>query len=155
MKARYRIAIISILVMLLAVIRYFESSLFYDPLLQFFSSDYLRNNMPLFEPTELLINVFYRFFLNSLISLAIIYVAFFDRNILRFSIYLYLILFAVVFPVFMFLIFTIENENFLALFYVRRFLIQPIFVIILLPAFYYYRLNTREANKVERFSRKN
>lgn len=154
MKARYRIAIITLLVIMLAIIRYFESFLFYDPLLQFFSSDYLRGNTPHFENTELLINVFYRFFLNSLISLAIIYVAFLDRNILRFSFFLYLILFAVCFPVFMFLVFTIENNNFLALFYVRRFLIQPVFVIILLPAFYYYRLITREPNKVERFSRK-
>ena len=37
------------------------------------------------------------------------------------------------------LIFEIESENFLALFYVRRFLIHPIFVLILMPAFYYYR----------------
>ena len=154
MKARYRIAGISILVLLLALIRYFQSSLFYDPLIQFFYSDYLQDNTPYFETTELLINVFYRFFLNSLISLTIIYVAFLDKSILRFSFFLYLILFAVCFPIFMFLIFTIENHNFLALFYVRRFLIQPVFVLILLPAFYYYRLNTRTSHKVERFSRK-
>ncbi len=154
MKARYRIAGISVLVLLLALIRYFESWLFYDPLLQFFHSDYLQDNTPYFKSTELLLNVFYRFFVNSFLSLAIIYVAFLDKSILRFSFFLYLILFAVCFPVFMFLVFTIENHNFLALFYVRRFLIQPIFVIILLPAFYYYRLNTRNPNKIERFSRK-
>lgn len=154
MKARYRIAGISVLVLLLALIRYFESLLFYDPLLQFFHSDYLQDNTPYFESTELLLNVFYRFFVNSFLSLAIIYVAFLDKSILRFSFFLYLILFALCFPVFMFLVFTIENHNFLALFYVRRFLIQPIFVIILLPAFYYYRLNTRTPDKIERFSRK-
>lgn len=154
MKARYRILGIGVLVILLALIRYFESSLFYDPLLQFFHSDYLRDSTPHFETTELLVNVFYRFFLNSLISLTIIYIAFLDKNILKFSFLLYLILFAICFPIFMFLIFTIENNNFLALFYVRRFLIQPIFVIILLPAFYYYRLKTRNTNKIERFSRK-
>ena len=154
MKARYRILLISVLVIILASVRYFQESLFYDPLLKFFSSDYLQGETPHFETTELLINVFYRFFLNSLISLAIIYVAFLDRNILRFSFFLYLILFSICFPVFMFLIFTVENNNFLALFYVRRFLIQPIFVILLLPAFYYYRLNTRQNNKVERFSGK-
>ncbi len=154
MKARYRIAAISILVLLLALIRYFQAYLFYDPLLEFFYSDYLHDKTPYFDTTNLLINVIYRFFLNSLISLAIIYVAFLDKSILRFSILLYSILFAVCFPVFMFLIFTIENQNFLALFYVRRFLIQPISVLILLPAFYYYRLKTRTPNKVERFSRK-
>ncbi len=153
MKARYRIAGISLLVLMLALIRYFEGGLFYDPLLEFYSSEYLQDKTPHFNRAELLFNVFYRFFLNSLISLAIIYVAFLDTSILRFSLLLYLILFAVCFPLFMFLVFTIENHNFLALFYVRRFLIQPIFVIILLPAFYYYRINSRKSGKAERFSR--
>lgn len=130
MKARYRIAGIGILVILLALIRYFQESLFYDPLLQFFASDYLQGETPHFETTGLLINVFYRFILNSVISLAIIYIAFMDGNILKFSFFLYLILFGIGFPVFMFLIFTIENNNFLALFYVRRFLIHSVFSLV-------------------------
>lgn len=154
MKTSYRIAAISILVILLALLRFYEDRLFYDPLLEFYNSDYLQNKLPAFEATKLLLNVFFRYLLNSIISLAIIYIAFMDRGIFRFSLYLYMILFAVVFPVFMFLLFTIENENFLALFYVRRFLIQPIFVIILLPAFYYYRLTLRN-NKFKNFPDKN
>ncbi len=155
MKIGYRALGIAFLVAFLVLIRYFESWLFYDPLLEFFSSNYLQDRIPTFETTELLLHVFYRFFLNSIISLAIIYIAFFDAGILKFSIYLYLILFLIAFPVFMFLILTIENQNFLALFYVRRFLIQPIFVIILLPAFYYYRLVVRQGNKFESNSLKN
>lgn len=155
MKAKYRITGISLLVILLVLIRYFESWLFYDPLLEFYHSEYLQDRTPHFDTVELLLNVFYRFFLNSVISLAIIYVAFLDKSILKFSILLYLILFLVGFPVLMFLILTIENHNFLALFYVRRFLIHPVFVIILLPAFYYYRLNVRQRNKFKSFSPKN
>lgn len=155
MKIGYRAIIIAFLLALLVLIRYYESRLFYDPLLEFFSSNYLQDRVPSFKTTELLLHVFYRFFLNSLISLAIIYVAFLDKGILRFSVYLYLILFLITYPLFMFLIFTIENQNFLALFYVRRFLIQPIFVIILLPAFYYYRLVIRQGNEVEGNSLKN
>ncbi len=155
MKARYGIAGISFLVFFLVLIRYFESWLFYDPLLEFYHSDYLKDRTPYFETLELLLNVFYRFFLNSLISLAIIYVAFLDRSILKFSFLLYVILFLVGFPVLMFLVLTIENHNFLALFYVRRFLIHPVFVIILLPAFYYYRLNLRQCNKFKSFHPKN
>lgn len=155
MKIGYRALGIALLVALLVLIRYFESRLFYDPLVDFFSSDYLQDRIPVFEASELLLHVFYRFFLNSIISLAIIYVAFLDKGILRFSVYLYLILFLILFPLFMFLIFTIENQNFMALFYVRRFLIQPVFVIILLPAFYYYRLVVRQNNKFEGNSLKN
>ncbi|MCM4161015.1 exosortase F system-associated protein [Antarcticibacterium flavum] len=147
-KTRYRVAGISLLVGLLVLIRYFEHKLFYDPLIHFFYSDYLNGGVPNFETTRLLLNVVFRYFLNSLISLGIIYIAFFDRNILKFSVLLYSLLFFLCFPVFMFLVFTIENENFLALFYVRRFLIHPVFIIILLPAFYYYRLLERRKKQL-------
>ena len=142
MKARYRIAGISILVVLLALIRYYEDRLFYDPLIEFYRFEYLHGHLPSFLSGKLLLFTAIRFLLNTLISLAIIYVAFLDKSILKFSGLLYLILFAVCFSVFMFLIYTIENQNFLALFYVRRFLIHPVFVLILLPAFYYHRLKS-------------
>lgn len=141
MGIKYRIAIISLLVGLLVLIRYFEHSLFYDPLIEFYQSDYLNDKVPDFITWKLLANVFLRFSLNTGISLAIIYVAFLDKNILKFSFLLYVLLFTACFSGFAFLILTIENENFMALFYLRRFLIHPIFVIILLPAFYYFRLN--------------
>jgi exosortase F-associated protein len=64
------------------------------------------------------------------------------------------ILFIASFSVFAFLIINIEEEHFMALFYVRRFLIHPLFVIILLPAFYYYRLKIRNNNKFETLSPK-
>lgn len=143
MKARYRIVGIGLLVGVLVLIRYFENKLFYDPLINFFKLEYLHDNLPIYEAGKLLLHTTLRFLLNTIISLAIIYVAFFDKNILRFSGLLFLLLFLICFPVFFFLIYTIENQNFMALFYVRRFLIHPIFVIILLPAFYYYRLVDR------------
>ncbi len=141
MEIRYRIAIISLLVGFLVLIRFFEHSLFYDPLIEFYQSDYLNNKVPHFITWKLLANVFLRFLLNTVISLAILYVAFLDKNILKFSVLLYILLFIGCFSGFTFLTLTIENENFMALFYMRRFLIHPIFVIILLPAFYYFRLN--------------
>ena len=144
MKARYRAAGISLLVGLLVLIRYFEMSLFYDPLIDFYQSDYLHDTIPHFQTTKLLLYTSLRFFLNTVISLAIIYVAFLDRNILKFSMLLYVVLFGICISGFAFLIYTIENQNYMALFYVRRFLIHPVFVIILLPAFYYYRLNNRK-----------
>lgn len=130
---------ISFLVILLALVRFFENELFYDPLIQFYEADYLQNTIPYFETGKMFFNVLLRYSLNSIISLGILYVTFFDRNILEFSVYLYSIFFVICFTVFVFLIFEIENEHFLAIFYVRRFLIHPILVLILMPAFYYYR----------------
>jgi len=139
MKKRYKIIMISFLVILLAMLRFFENQLFYDPLLEFYEADYLHNSFPYFETGKLFANVLLRYLINTIISLGILYVTFFDKNILEFSVYLYSIFFVICFTAFVFLIFEIESENILALFYVRRFLIHPILVLILMPAFYYYR----------------
>jgi exosortase F-associated protein len=77
-----------------------------------------------------------------------------DKNILKFSFVLFIILFIASFTAFAFLMFNIEEQLFMALFYVRRFLIHPLFVIILLPAFYYYRLKIRNNNKFDSLSPK-
>ena len=141
MKKRYRIVLISILIIFLAAIRFYETRLFYDPLINFFkSSDYLRDKIPDFKAGLLILNTFFRYILNSSISIAILGIAFSDRNIVKFSALLYAFLLLLAGSVFIYLILTIENEHFLALFYVRRFLIHPIFILVLLPAFYYYRM---------------
>ncbi|QYA25301.1 exosortase F system-associated protein [Gramella sp. MT6] len=139
-KRRYRIVEIGLLVLLLAAIRFFEQELFYDPLIQFFKSDYLLDIIPPMDMAKLMFNLTLRFWLNTIISLAIIYISFRDLNILKFSAVLYAILYVLATIVFIFLVLNIEREHYLALFYVRRFLIHPLFLLILLPAFYYYRL---------------
>lgn len=140
MKARYRIAGILLLVILLALVRFFEDDLFYDPLIDFYRNGYLHDQVPDFNFLRLLLNLAFRFGVNTAISLLILYVAFFDRNIVKFAGVLYGILFIVGFIVFSFLLLNLDHMNYMALFYIRRFLIHPVFVIILLPAFYYYRL---------------
>lgn len=141
-KRRYRVVQIGALVLCLAAIRFFEDELFYDPLIRFFKSDYLLGEIPEYHMGKLLLNLFIRFMLNTLISLAIIYLAFRDVQILRFSAFLYGILLVGGFIIFTFLLINLANEHYLALFYVRRFLIHPLFILILLPAFYYYRLRS-------------
>ncbi len=131
---------IGLLVLLLAAIRFFEQELFYDPLIQFFKSDYLLDIIPPMDMAKLMFNLSLRFWMNTIISLAIIYISFRDLNILKFSAVLYAILYVLATIVFIFLVLNIEREHYLALFYVRRFLIHPLFLLILLPAFYYYRL---------------
>jgi len=143
MKKRYRVLLIGILIIILGAIRYFEQDLFYDPLIVFFKSDYLLGLIPQMDMAKLMFNLSLRYSINSLISLAIIYVSFRDVNILKFSAILYAVLYVLATSVFIFLVLNIEREHYLALFYVRRFLIHPLFILILLPAFYYYRLSRK------------
>ncbi|MBT8296408.1 MAG: exosortase F system-associated protein [Gramella sp.] len=139
-KKRFRILEIGLLVLLLAGIRFFEEALFYDPLIEFFKSDYLLGIIPPMDMAKLMMNLSLRFILNTILSLGIIYVSFRDINILKFSAILYGLLYIVATSAFIYLVLNIERDHYLALFYVRRFLIHPLFLLILLPAFYYYRL---------------
>ncbi|CAL67900.1 exosortase F system-associated membrane protein [Christiangramia forsetii] len=142
-KKRYRVLQIGLLVILLAAVRFFEQDIFYDPLILFFKSDYLLGIIPPMDMAKLMINLTMRYALNTSISLLIIYISFKDLGILKFSTILYVVLYALATSAFIFLVLNIEREHYLALFYVRRFLIHPLFLLILLPAFYYYRLTLR------------
>ena len=144
MKKRYKIILIGFMVLLLAAIRFFEDSLFYDPLIAFFRSDYLLGIIPPMNMAELMIHLSIRYALNSAISLGIIYIAFQNKSMLKFSVILYALLYLGAVSAFIFLVLNIEREHYLALFYVRRFLIHPLFLLILLPAFYYYRISKKE-----------
>lgn len=143
MKKRYKIILIGFMVLLLATIRFFEDNIFYDPLIAFFRSDYLLGIIPPMNMAELMIHLSIRYALNSAISLGIIYIAFQNNSMLKFSVILYALLYLGAVSAFIFLVLNIEREHYLALFYVRRFLIHPLFLLILLPAFYYYRISKK------------
>ena len=139
LEHKSKIAIVIFLVLLLACIRAFESSLFYDPFLAYYKKDYANLPFPELDKFKLFLGLSFRYFLNSLLSLAIIYTIFKDRELTKFASILYIILFVILMILFVGgLCFPIKENPFL-LFYVRRFLIQPLFVILFIPAFYYQK----------------
>jgi len=141
---KYRILLIIMLFFVLVLIRAFAQQLLYDPFIAYFKKDYLYESIPVFSGSKLLLHLFFRYTMNSLISLLIIYIAFQNRNFLIFSIKFYMIAF-VVLTVTFFIILRGELEHgYLFAFYVRRFIIHPLFVLILLPAFYYKQLTSDE-----------
>lgn len=127
------------LVGLLALIRAFEDQLFYDPFLDYFKSDFANLPLPIFNPFQLFFGLLFRYTLNTFVSLGIIYVLFKDVQMVKFALVLYYFFFMLLIISFFFIIYYVNGHNNLALFYVRRFLIQPIFVILFVPAFYYQK----------------
>ena len=121
MNKLLNIAIIVLLLMLLIAVRMFEDVLFYDPLLEFF---------------KLLAHLVFRFLINTLISLVILWVVFRDKGVLKISGVIYSLALVLLFALFCVLLFTSEEGPHMFLFYARRFLIQPLFLLLLLPAFY-------------------
>lgn len=65
--------------------------------------------------------------------------AFKEKGIITFASLFYGVVFIVLIVIFGILLKTQGIGEYLPIFYVRRFLIQPILLFMLLPAFYYYR----------------
>ncbi len=131
--------VIAVLFFMLILVRAFSKQLFYDPFISYFEDDYLYQNIPGFGSLKLFFHLFLRYLLNTIISLAIIYVAFQNKRLIKFSIKFYSIAFLVLAIVYYLLLRSGMNNGYLFTFYVRRFLIHPVFVLILLPAFYYQK----------------
>lgn len=130
-----------ILFLLLVAIRGFEDLLFYDPYLTFFENDYLYIDNPRREIAKLVFNTTLRFALNTFISLGILYLIFNDKSIIKFSGLVYIIAYILLLIPFLYFVINPKQEDYYLFFNIRRFLIQPIILILLFPAFYYYKLN--------------
>ena len=127
---------------LLILIRWFENELFYDPYLQFFKNDYLYIDNPRREVFKLTLFTALRYTLNGIISLAILFVLFKDKTILKFSVLIYIVTFCMLLAIYLYFVVNPKQEDYYMFFNVRRFLIQPIILIVLIPAFYYHKLKS-------------
>lgn len=141
-KKLSNILIAGFLFLILVAIRYFEHY-FYDPLQTYFEYDYLHAKLPEINTAKLFFHIFLRYLLNAIISIGIIWVAFRKKNYVNFSSYFFLFAFIVLIIAFWFTLQTRFENYYLFGFYVRRFLIHPVFIIVLLPAFYYQHKKQR------------
>jgi len=121
------------------VIRFRESQLFYDPLISFFKGYYLQSDLPEMDTIKLFLNLGIRYGIHMILSLIILWVTFLEKGIIKFATVLYVAVFIVLLVVFIYSFYSYEIGEAGSMFYVRRFLIQPLLIFILLPAFFYYR----------------
>jgi len=140
MKKWYKYLLVAFLFILLALIRWFENELFYDPYLLFFHNDYLYMDSPRQEVFKLVVNTSFRYFLNTIISLLILYAFFKEKSLITFSSIIYLVSFTVLIMCYLYFVLDPKQENYYIFFNLRRFLIQPVILLLLFPAFYYNKL---------------
>lgn len=130
-----KVFILGSLVLFLALIRIVEESLFYDPYLDYFKSDFINLTLPIVDKLKLFLNLLFRYSLNTIVSIAFIQIAFKDINFTKFVSALYVLLFIVLIVVFYFVLAFYAEENKMTLFYIRRFLIQPLFLLLFIPGY--------------------
>lgn len=131
---------IGLLFCLLALVRFFENELFYDPYLVFFQNDYLYLDSPRREVAKLVASTTLRYVINTVISLGILYLFFKDKSVVKFSVIVYTISYVILIALFLYFVLNPKQEDYYVFFNIRRFLIQPLILLLLLPAYYYQRL---------------
>lgn len=141
LKHKLRFLAALLLVVLFVLIRAFENQLFYDPFLNYFKSDFANLPLPFFDSFYLFLGFVFRYGLNTAVSVGLIYVIFKDTEMIKFISILYALFFLILIIAFFVVIHFLGADNKLLLFYIRRFLIQPIFVLLFIPAFYFQKMN--------------
>lgn len=143
MNTYLKIMLLLTLTSLLFIVRAFSAELFYDPLIEYFKNDYLYTKMPQINMWFLTIDMLYRYILNSIITLGFIWVLFERKDYIKFTGFFLMTAFMTLIVVFILLLRDQFESGYLLPFYIRRFIIHPLFLLILLPAFYYQKLSNR------------
>lgn len=142
---RYTLA--AVLIFGLILVRKYEDILFYDPFLAFFKGDFLNKEFPEYDLARISIHIIFRYLLNSILTLGIIGLLFWSWKYVKFTALVLLGFLLILLPLYLFMIeseFSIgENLGF----YIRRFLIQPMVLLILIPAFYYQKFLKNQHSK--------
>ena len=142
MKKAINYILIVVFIMLLFLIRAYESELFYDPLIVYFQNDYLYSKIPELHIWNFFVDIFFRYVLNSLLTLGIIYLAFNQKKYVKFTSFFLLFAFLLLIVIFVYLLKQEFKHGYLFPFYIRRFLIHPLFLLVLIHAFYYMKKST-------------
>ncbi|MBW8362340.1 MAG: exosortase F system-associated protein [Kaistella sp.] len=121
----------------LVAVRIFEDILFYDPFLGYFHEASKKADFPEFDAVKLTINHLFRFFLNVLFSAVVVYFIFLNKKWTFQAVLLMCIVFALTFPIYLYCIHTKFEIGYLFSFYMRRFVIQPLILLLIIPLFYY------------------
>lgn len=118
-------------------VRILEEKLFYDPFLDYFHEANKNIEFPAFEWGRLIGGYVFRFLLNLLFSCMIIQGVFKNKQWTLQGALLMLIVFAIALPIYLYCIHDKFGIGYLFSFYMRRFVIQPLIILLIVPMFYY------------------
>lgn len=116
-------------------VRVLESKIFYDPILAYFKSQ--NAPFPQLEWVPLIMHHIFRFLLNLIFSLGVIHSLFLNKKWTFQAGILIILSFLIFFPIYLYCLYTELSFGELFTFYMRRIVIQPITLLLLIPIFYY------------------
>lgn len=138
-KNKFSVLAIVLSVFGFAILRLNQVQFFYDPFIHYFKTDYHTDSYPTFHKIQFYGSLLFRYVLNSILSLIIIFAIFKSKEIIKFVSGLYLFLGILLFILLFWEIHLTETKSPFFLFYLRRFLIQPVFLLLFIPALYFQK----------------
>lgn len=120
----------------LIAVRMLEDQIFYDPFLNYFHEASKLAVFPKFEWGKLIVSHLFRLGINLALSLLIIQALFQNRNWTAQAAVLIVLVFAVTFPLYLYSVSEKFQNGYLFSFYMRRFVIQPVILLLIVPLFY-------------------
>ena len=121
----------------LVSVRFLEDKIFYDPFLEFFKADYKVAQVPDFIWGKLMLSHFFRFALNLIFSAIVVHFMFLNKKWTLQAVFLMAVAFLFFFPIYLWCLYSKMEIGYLFTFSVRRFVIQPIILLLIIPIFYY------------------
>ena len=121
----------------LVSVRFLEDKIFYDPFLEFFKADYKVAQVPDFIWGKLMLSHFFRFALNLIFSAIVVHFMFLNKKWTIQAVFLMSVAFLFFFPIYLWCLYSKMEIGYLFTFSVRRFVIQPIILLLIIPIFYY------------------
>lgn len=118
-------------------VRMLEDAIFYDPFLNYFHEANKNISLPQFEWGKLIVSHLFRFILNLFFSCIIIHFLFKNKEWTMQGAVLITVIFAITFPIYLYCIYNQFEIGYLFSFYMRRFVIQPLILLLVVPLFYY------------------
>ena len=118
-------------------VRFLEDKIFYDPFLAFFKGDYKIETKKNYDSVKLITRNLLRFMLNLFFSAVVVHFMFLNKKWTLQAIALMTIAFLFFFPIYLWCLYSKMEVGYLFTFSVRRFVIQPIILLLIIPIFYY------------------
>ena len=128
--------LVALCILGLVGVRVLESKIFYDPFLDYFANTG-NSAFPQFEWGRLIGSHIFRFLLNLIFSLGIVHFLFLNKKWTFQAMVLITLSFILFFPIYLYSVYTEFSFGNLFSFYIRRFVIQPLPILLIVPLFYY------------------
>lgn len=126
----------------LVLVYVFQRDLFFDPF-ENLIIDPQNPQLPDFNKASYIFSKVLRFVLNDFFSLLVIWGLFGNKSYLRFAIFVFLIGFIVLLPMYIIGVLFFFSETFFILNHLHRIVLNPVLMMLLIPAFYYQQQMTK------------